>query len=94
METFLGLLSFAVPGILGVILGYILPRASLLKLVATGLGLGCALWILGAWLGEPSADFDGPGGLIVSAVIIVFMVALWAGGAQLGQAMRRRRARL
>jgi hypothetical protein len=90
METFLGLLSFVAPGVVGICLGYIFPRTRLLKLVAPALLLGLALWIVVGLVGDgpPETDFDTTGRVLMSGLIVIFMVALWTGGAILGQTLR------
>jgi hypothetical protein len=94
MGTALGLLSFVAPGIVGICLGYVLPRTDLPKLVWPAVVLGVAVWIVGGWFGQGSdSDLGTWNRVFVSALIIIFLVMVFAGGARLGQLLRQRQAR-
>jgi hypothetical protein len=88
------LLPYVAPIIVGALLGYRFPRADLGRLLAPGVVLAFAAWVIFGWMGVGAAgvDLSRSGRVFVWLALLLLMLGLWAAGALVGKWARMRRS--
>jgi membrane protein DedA with SNARE-associated domain len=94
MDYVKALSPFVFPVVAGAVLGYRYPRTDVAKLLAPGVALAIAAWIVFGWLGEGGADvdLDRTGRILLWLVLLLLLLGLWTGGAVFAQWTRRKRS--